>query len=346
MKALLIGFGNVGQKIAEVLTEKRKYPGLSSLDLSFTGIFTKTRGYLIDPSGIIISEALHAIREEGCLSHSNQPIVKIPLLEAVQKLDYDLLLELSTLSITNKGEPAISYIREALKRGKHVVTANKGPMAFAYDELLGIARKNDVHFRFESTVMDGTPIFNLAEKGLKGATITRLTGILNSTTNYIISQMEQGSTFQEALEHAQKEGFAEADPKHDIDGWDSAAKISVLANVLMNAHITPDSVDREGISDITPNRIQQAIKNNRRIRLICKAWREKQQLHTKVCPEEIPVQDPFATVQDTGACLKIETDTMNPLLIFQQSPTLWDTTYGVLNDILIIYSSETKKVKS
>lgn len=339
MKALLIGFGNVGQKIAGILIEKRKYPGLSSLNLSVTGIFTRTRGCLADPSGIDISRATKQIRDKGHFSATNPQQTDQSLQQALLELDYDLLLELSTLSITNRGEPAISHIKEALKRGKHVVTANKGPLAFAYHELADLARKNGVCFRFESTVMDGTPVFNLAENGLKGATITRLTGILNSTTNYIISRMEQGGTFQGALEHAQKEGFAEADPKHDIDGWDSAAKISALANVLMNARITPNLVDREGISGITPSRVYQAIKNNRRIRLVCKAWREGQLVHTKVRPEEIPLGDPFSTVQDSGACLKLETDISNPVLVFQQSPTLCDTAYGVLNDILIIHES-------
>jgi homoserine dehydrogenase len=337
MKALVIGFGHVGQKIAEIVyIEKEKYPGLASLDLSIMGLYTKTRGALMDQSGIDIPNAIRQIRNEGNFSRNNPQQTDHSLMHAIQRLDYDLLIELSTLSITNKGEPAISHIQAALKRGKHVVTANKGPVAFAYDELSTIARKNSVQFRFESTVMDGTPLFSLAENALKGATIIRLSGILNSTTNYILSQMEKGKDFNEALKHAQNEGFAEADPAHDIEGWDSAAKIAVLANILMQANITPHDVPRKGISGITPNMVNQALRSGNCIKLICKAWRENNRMYTSVKPEEIPISDTFATIGGSGACLRIETDLMSPILILQDSPTVKDTAYGVLNDILTI----------
>lgn len=336
MKALVIGFGHVGQKIAEIVIDKKSYPGLVSLDLSITGIFTKTRGALTDPSGINIPDAIRQIREEGHFSRNNPQYTDHPLQHAIQNLDYDLLLELSTLSIANKGEPAISYVKEALKRGKHVVTANKGPVAFAYHDLMMLARKHCVQFLFESTVMDGTPVFNLTGYTLKGATITGISGILNSTTNYILSRMEEGGSFQEALACAQKEGFAEANPEHDIEGWDSAAKIASLANVLMHAKITPHDVDREGISHITPDMVKQSIKSKHCIKLMCRAWRENNQAYAKVKPEEIPTNDPFSTAKGSGACLRIETDLMSPILIMQDSPTVKDTAYGVLNDILTI----------
>jgi len=337
MKILVIGFGYVGQQIAEILyLEKEKYADLSSLDLSITGLFTKTRGALLDPSGIDMPTAIRQIQDSGYFSDNNPQITSQSLLQAIHTLEYDILVELSTLSIENRGEPALSYIREALKRKKHVVTANKGPVAFAYDELIKLARKNGVKFQFESTVMDGTPVFNLAEHTLKGATITGVSGILNSTTNYILSEMEKGNTFQEALAFAQKEGFAEADPQNDIDGWDAAAKIAALSNVLMKAGITPFDVEREGITEITPEIISSARKQGNRLKLICRAWYEGDRIHTRVMPEEIPQDDPFAVVNGSGACLKIESDLMNPILIMQDSPTVKDTAYGVLNDILTI----------
>jgi len=336
MKALVIGFGHVGQKIAEIVIDKKSYPGLVSLDLSITGIFTKTRGALTDPSGIYIPDAIQQIRDEGHFNSNNPQNTDHSPVWAIQHLDYNLLLELSTLSIANKGEPAISHIREALKRGKHVVTANKGPVAFAYHDLMKLARKNQVQFLFESTVMDGTPVFNLATYTLKGATITGISGILNSTTNYILSRMEEGGTFHGALAFAQKEGFAEADPEHDIEGWDSAAKIAALANVLMQAEITPHDVDREGISHITPDMVKLSKKSKNCIKLICRAWRENNRVYAKVKPEEVQTKDPFSTVKGSGACLKIETDLMSPILVMQDSPTVKDTAYGVLNDILTI----------
>ncbi len=336
MKALVIGFGNVGQKIAEIVIEKRKYPALAALDLCITGIYTKTRGALTDPSGIDLPNAIQQIRDEGHFSNHNPQQTDHPLMRAIQHLDYDLLLELSTLSIADKGEPAISYIKQALKRGKHVVTANKGPVAFAYHDLMKLARKLHVQFLHESTVMDGTPVFNLAQHSLKGASITEMSGILNSTTNYILSRMQKGGTFHEALKFAQKAGFAEADPEHDIEGWDSAAKITALANALMQAEITPYDVERKGISDITPGRVNDALRSGNCIKLICKAWHENNKIYTRVRPEEIPISDTFATIGGSGACLKIETDLMSPVLIVQESPTLYDTAFGVLEDILTI----------
>lgn len=337
MKALFIGFGHVGQKIAEILfLEREKFPGLSSIDLSITGLFTKSKGSLTDPCSVNIPVALHKIRQNGYFSKKDPNYTDQSPIQAIRKSDYDILVELSTLSIKDRGEPAVSYIREALDLGKHVVTANKGPVAFAYDELMTIAKHNNVCFRFESTVMDGTPVFNLSEHNLKGCRITGITGILNSTTNYILSRMEEGEPFQSALAFAQNEGFSEADPANDIEGWDAAAKIAALANVFMNANITPYDVDRKGISNVTPNRIKNALKNSSKIKLICKAWFEGKQVHTSVRPEEIPFGDPFSTINGAGACLRIETDLMNPVLILQESSTLYDTAFGVIEDILTI----------
>lgn len=337
MKALVVGFGHVGQKISEIIfLEREKYPGLTTLNLSFSGIFTKTRGALSDPSGIDVLFALKEIRNEGKFNRNNPQLIHESLVQAIDNLEYDILVELSTLSIENKGEPAISYIRQALTQGKHVVTANKGPVAFAYKELAELAIQNNVHFLFESTVMDGTPVFNLAQYALKGATITGLSGILNSTTNYILSQMEKGQSFHDALRYAQSEGFAEANPQHDIEGWDGAAKIAALANVLMKANISPHDVDREGITGITPDKVKGSLRSGNRIKLICRAWWKNNQIYARVKPEMIPVKDPFAAIEGSGACLRIETDLMNPVLIIQDSPTIKDTAFGVLNNILAI----------
>jgi homoserine dehydrogenase len=337
MKTLVIGFGHVGQKLAEILFfEGDGSHGLASLNLTFTGIYTQSRGALLDTEGINVKQALLEIRKNGCFDKNNPQQTSIPLTQAIDELDYDLLIELSTLSIENKGEPAITYITKALERKKHVVTANKGPVAFTYGELSNLARKNNVQFRIESTVMDGAPVFNLAKQGLKGARVIGLSGILNSTTNYILSQMEKGKGFKEALNVAQSEGFAEADPHHDIDGWDSAAKIAALTNVLMQADITPDDIKREGISNITPEKITKALQSGKRWKLICRAWRDKNRVLASVMPEEISQQDLFAAIEGSGSCLRIETDLMNPIVIVQDSPTIKDTAYGVLNDILAV----------
>jgi len=334
MRALFIGFGNVGRKVAEILfLERDRYPAISLNDFSITGIFTKTKGALADMDGVNIPEALDDLREEGKFRYTNPRRTDQDIRDAILSSDYDILVELSPLSIESRGEPAVSYIRDALNSGKHVVSANKGPVAFAYRELKEIARKNNRFFLHEAAVMDGAPIFNLAERTLKGCKITGLSGILNSTTNFILTRMEQGETFHSALMTAQKEGFAEADPSHDIEGWDSAAKTAALANVLMEAEITPFDVPREGISDVTTEMVREVIQRGKKLKLVCRARYEGDGIIARVCLEEVASGDPFSTVHGTGSCLRIETDLMSPLIIIQHSPNLYDTAFGVIEDL-------------
>ncbi|HCA81885.1 MAG TPA: hypothetical protein DEP53_19305 [Bacteroidetes bacterium] len=215
-----------------------------------------------------------------------------------------------------------------------MVTANKAPAAFAYRELRKLAEEKGVKFLHESTVMDGTPLFNLAKAGLKGCTIKALSGVLNSTTNYVLSRMEKGESLEEAVRFTQKEGFAEADPRHDLEGWDASAKITVLANALMDATLTPLDVDRGGITHVTVADAQRAVKEGRNLKLICRAWREGTNVRAKVSLEEIERGHPFAPIRESGSILMIETDLLAPFVITETDPTLYDTAYGVINDLM------------
>jgi homoserine dehydrogenase len=251
-------------------------------------------------------------------------------------LDYDVLVELSTLNIAGKGEPALSHVRAALSRNRHVVTANKGPAAFAFRELDSLAQKNGVRFLFESAVMDGAPVFSLQRHSLTSCRVTGLSGILNTTTNFVISRLEMGETMDSAVKTAQELGFAEADPALDLEGWDAAAKTAILANVFMAADITPLQVERHGICDLTPSAAGQALKNGHCLKLICRVWAEKGVVRARVALEEIPLQHAFASVSGKGAALRLETDMMGPILIIQENPTLADTAAGVLQDLLTL----------
>jgi homoserine dehydrogenase len=260
----------------------------------------------------------------------------ISVQQAVDELDYDVLVELSTLNIAAKGEPALSYVRSALKRKRHVVTANKGPAAFAFRELDLLARQNGVRFLFESAVMDGAPVFSLQRHSLRGCRVTGLSGILNTTTNFVISRLEQGETMGSAVETAQRLGFAEAAPALDLEGWDAAAKIAILANVFMEADMNPLQVERQGISDLTASEAGRALKNGRCLKLICRAWEEKNAVRARVGVEEISMPHAFAAVSGKGAILRIETDLLGPILVSQEKPTLTDTAAGVLFDLLTV----------
>ncbi len=172
------------------------------------------------------------------------------------------------------GQPATDYVRAALSAGRHVVTANKGPVAHAYRELAALAQEQHRGFFFESTVMDGAPVLSIAREGLLATTVYRLRGILNSTTNYILTSMEEGISFDEAVRGAQQIGVAEADPTTDLDGWDAAVKIVVLANVFMGADLRPADVDRMGITGLTGDDVRDALESGERIKLVCEAYRE------------------------------------------------------------------------
>jgi len=340
-RALFLGFGNVGREVAKILfEEKQNYPKLKDLNISIVGIITKSHGSLVNQSGVDVPKALRDIRDLGRFSPSSPEFVALSGIEAVRQLDYDALVELTTLSIEERGEPALSHVREALGRGRHVVTANKAPAAFAYQELQDLARNRGVKFLHESTVMDGTPVFNLAKSGLKGCTIRGVSGVLNSTTNFVLSRMEQGESLEASVKVAQKEGFAEADPSHDLEGWDAAAKITVLANALMGASLTPFDVDRNGISLVTVEDAQKAIRSGKRLKLICKAWREDNTVKARVCLEEVEQGHPFAPIRESGSILMIETDLLAPFVITETDPTLRDTAYGVINDLLDLSAGE------
>lgn len=335
MRVLMLGFGHVAQTMAAILTHERdKFPGLGALNLDVVGLFTRRHGALA--GGIDLGQAVRDMRSAGSLAPDHPQATPMPALEAVRTLDYDVLVELTVLSIRDRGEPALSYVREALRRGRHVVTANKGPLAFAYHDLATLARERGAFLLHESAVMDGAPLFALARSALRGCTIRGVSGILNSTTNFVLSEMERGVALADAVRTAQAEGFAEADPSHDLEGWDAAAKITVLANALMGGDRTPLDVDREGILGVTAERVQAVQAAGSRLKLVCRAWREAGRLHTRVGLEELPALHPFSTLSANGSVLRIETDLMGPIVVAQEEPTLYDTAYGVLNDLLTI----------
>jgi homoserine dehydrogenase len=189
---------------------------------------------------------------------------------------------------------------------------------------------------FESTVMDGAPVFSLARCGLKGCQILGFRGILNSTTNVVLTRMEAGESMGGAVAEAQQAGFAEADPAHDLQGWDSAAKTAVLANALMGASLTPFQVKRQGIEAVTRRDLEVLRGQGKRLKLICEASFVGGEISACVGPQAVGEESLLARCKGTGGLLEIQTDLMGPLVIVQQNPSLRDTAYGVLNDLLTI----------
>jgi homoserine dehydrogenase len=250
------------------------------------------------------------------------------------------MVELTPQEI-NKSEVSYGYIRAALKRGKHAITANKATVAWRYKELKELAIKKGAMFMYEATVMDGMPLFNMKRNALDMCEITEIKGILNRTTNYMLDAMmsHKDKGFDEILEAAKQQTFIEADPKLDIEGYDAAAKITALLNVLMDADITPDMVDRKGIEDITVEDIKAADQRGNVIKLLCKGTRAADgTVIATVKPEEVPNNDMLASIDSTTSVVSITTDLMKKVSVVEHQPEIEQTAYGVFGDMLRVLS--------
>lgn len=332
----LLGYGNVARALARLL--RRKETTLrDDYDLTFrvTGIATRSHGLAINPDGLDLEETLRLVESRKRLDSLHRGAPVSDTLGFLRACPADLVMEATWLN-PQTGQPATDYVRAALEAGRHVVTANKGPIAFAYRELRALAERRDVGLFFESTVMDGAPVLGIAREGLVGSTVERVRGVLNSTTNYILNALEQGVSFEDAVAETQRMGIAEADPTNDLEGWDAAVKIVVLANVMMGADLRPADVDRTGITGITPAEAQAALAEQQRVKLLCEAVREGHVVRVSVCPTWLPLDDPLAQVDRTSSAVTIQTDTLHRLTMIEGDTDPTTTAYGMLVDMINI----------
>jgi homoserine dehydrogenase len=235
------------------------------------------------------------------------------------------------------GEPATSYIRQALHSGRHVVTTNKGPIALHYPELQRLAEQNSAQIGFEGTVMSGTPAIFLGMKWLKAAEIHRVQGIFNGTTNFILTKMEQGNDYASALAEAQRLGYAEADPSGDVEGYDAAGKIVILANVLMGKSITMQEVNRQGITHLTLADIEQARREGKRWKLIGSLEVSEGTIKASVRPLALPLSNPLAQVMGATNAINYTTRYLGDVTLVGAGAGRLETGYALLADILSIY---------
>ncbi len=240
------------------------------------------------------------------------------------------------------GQPAVDHIRAALDHGAHAITANKGPIVHAYRELRDLAAARGKRFLFESTVMDGVPIFSLFDQ-MPAVHLRGFHGILNSTTNVILGEMENGLTFDDALKKAQALGIAETDTTHDVDGWDAAVKTAALITVLMGSKendmpVRLEDIHREGIRDLTPQALRNARRDGWPFKLVCRAQRvgqgEKAGVEATVMPEKVLATSPMGKITGTSSYLHFETDVFPGLAITEETPGLYATAYGMLADFV------------
>ena len=334
-KLALLGFGNVGQALARLFLDKQaELWERQHLTFSVTGISTAQHGAAINPAGLDIERALGLMQEKNGLLKS---LSTLPLpqdaFEFIRRCEADVLFENTPVNY-DTGQPAIDHLHTALEQGMHAITANKGPVVHSYRELTALAQAKGRRFYFESAVMDGAPIFSLFREALPGANLITLQGVLNSTTNLILSRMEDGESFEQAVAYAQSIGIAETDPSGDIDGWDASVKVAALATVLMSVPLKPQEVERQGIRGITPVEIERARAQGKRWKLVCTATRQGDRIRARVTPEMVGPDSPLYGVEGTTSIVQFETDVLGLLSIIESNPGPRTTAYGLFADFL------------
>jgi homoserine dehydrogenase len=340
----LLGFGNVGRAFARLLIRKRgELLKRYNLTCQVTGIYTARHGAAIHPGGLNLEQALTAIENSGgssaALSALSTPPAPADAIDFIQRSEGDVLFETSPVNYET-GQPAISHLSTALHRGMHGITANKGPVVHAYRQLTELATSKALKFYFESTVMDGAPIFSLFRETLPAARLLGFTGILNSTTNLILTRMETGETLEAAIEYARSIGIAETYPSGDVDGWDAAVKVAALVTVLMDIPLKPAQVQREGIRGIGNDQIRQARQQGMRWKLVCRAQRKAGGVETSVKPELVAAGSPLYNVEGTTSIAQFETDVLGLFSVLETDPGPETTAYGMLADFLNVVKGE------
>lgn len=308
-KLVFIGFGNVARALARLLERKRKVLAQEyGITYKVTGIATGRHGFAADPAGLDVSEALKLVEADDPITKlSRQPVQDS--LAVITASGGDVMFENSPVN-HHTGQPALDHMRTALNAGMHAITANKGTVVHGYRELSQLARIKARRFLFESTVLGGAPLFSVFRECMPGAELQSFRGVLNSTTNIILTRMEAGETFAEAVRYCQSVGIAETDPSADVDGWDAAIKVAALVTVLMDTPFTPQQVRRTGIRDVTPQMIAQAKQTSKRYKLVCAARNINGAITASVAPELVESADPLFGMENSTSGVSFRTDVL------------------------------------
>jgi homoserine dehydrogenase len=337
LKLALLGFGNVGRSLARLLLDKKTFlKNQYDVSLKVVGIYDIQLGGVLDDD-IDLEKMLKLVEDGGMIEDYTEARDDLNSLGLIEKSGADILVEM-TYTDLETGQPAVSHCQQALASNIHVVTSNKGPAALARKDLWKIAEDHDVHFRCEASVMSGTPIISLATSSLAGGEILGFRGMLNGTTNYILSRMEEGITFEEAQTEAKKKGFAEADISIDVDGKDAAAKGVILANTLMNGDLDLRDVETKGINKLREDDIKQALEDNKHWKLIveCNKDQETDEISLKVEPQLLEHDDPLSTIRGLDNALTLYTDVVGEITIMGKGAGKRETAFALLSDILWI----------
>ena len=322
-----LGFGNVGRALTRLLVVKSaELRETYGIEWQITGVATRRMGWLSRIGGFDVSQLLSG-QPQNATSHTS-------ITDWLKTARPDVLFETTSLN-AETGQPAIDYLRASIEAGAHTITANKGPIVYAYDELNEVATAAGKRFLFESTVMDSAPVFSLFRETLPATRVRGFTGILNSTTNVILEAMETGRSFDEGVRAAQELGVAETDPSHDVDGWDATMKLCAIARVIIKSHLSPSQVHRRGIRDLTAAALQRARSEGRPFKLVSRLRiGEDRSITASVAPEQIAVNEPLGSIRGTSLAAHFELDMIPAVTVISHRPNLQSTAYGLLADCI------------
>lgn len=340
-KLAFIGFGVVGQGLAEILRDKKEVlKQEEGFEPEIVAISDLMKGSIYHPDGLDIDTVFKVLQESGNLE--NYPLhsgleTGWDSLRTIRDSNADTIIEVSYTDVKT-GQPAIDHCKAAFESGKNVVMTNKGPVALAYKELNELAQKHNVFWEFEGTVMSGTPALRMPIATLAGNEITEVRGILNGTTNFILTKMEdEGMSYEDALREAQELGYAEADPTSDVEGFDARYKIVILSNHVMKAPLKVDEVACRGIRELTLKDIEEAKAEGKRWKLLAKARMDGGKVLASIAPEKIDLLDPLASVSGATNAISYECDLLGTVTLSGAGAGKKETGFSLLIDLLTIH---------
>lgn len=338
-KLALIGFGNVARALARLLVRKQSLLEQQGITFSFTGISTGRHRFAVNPDGLDIQKALELTESGQSISSlSTTPVADS--LAVIKNSSANVMFENSPVN-TETGQPALDHMLTALNLGMHAITANKGPVVHGFSELNALADKMGKKFRYESTILGGSPVFSVLREAFPLAEVSSFKGIFNATTNLILSRMENGETYEDAVKYAQSIGVAEADPTNDVDGWDAAFKVSALVRVLWNTPMTPQQVKPTGIRGITSEMIAKAKAEGKRYKLVCFGEKDGDAVKVSVSPQLVDATSPLYGMMNSSTGVTFRTDViLDYSIILSEKPGMQggpvETAYGLFADFVNI----------
>lgn len=337
VRLALIGFGNVAQGLTQILLEDGdKFARERGLRILITAIADPIKGSAFNEEGLDPAALLESIRQHNLLKDLPGGSPNWDAMEMIQNSPADVVVEMSYTNLKT-GEPSTTYITEALRRKKHVITTNKGPIALHYDQLAQIAHQHGVNIGVEGTVMSGTPALRLGSVLLSAAGIVRIQGILNGTTNYILTQMEGGKSYTDALAEAQAQGYAEADPTGDVEGFDAAAKVAILARLLLGKTVPFNEIERRGITQVSVADIAQAKAEGNYWKLVGSVEIEAGNVKAAVAPQCLPASHPLARVGGVTNAIVFTTKLLGDVTLIGPGAGRLQTGYAIIQDLFSIY---------